>query len=91
MKQVATIYVVTCEGDRYYYKDREAAIKNRKLMDETNPIYVKDIFLDEKDGEYITSTEDIILWNNKRLTIKSQSHFLYAIVLGTYYHLTYSD
>ena len=61
MKQVATIYVVTCEGDRYYYKDREAAIKNHKLMDETNPIYVKDIFLDEKDGEYITSTEDIIL------------------------------
>ena len=30
-------------------------------MDTTNPIYVKNIFLDEKDGEYITSTEDIIL------------------------------
>ena len=61
MKQVATIYVVTCEGDRSYYKDREAAIENRKLMDTTNPIYVEDIFLDEKDGQYITSTEDIIL------------------------------
>ena len=91
MKQIATIYVVTCEDDKYYYKDREAAIKNRKLMGATNPIYVKDIFLDEQDGEYTTYTSDMIFWNNKRLTIKNQSHFLYAIVLGTYYHSTYSD
>lgn len=60
MKQIATIYVVTCEDDKYYYKDREAAIKNRNLMGITNPIYVKDIFLDEKDGEYTTSTSDMI-------------------------------
>ena len=61
MKQVATIYVVTCEDDKYYYKERETAIKNRKLMGATKPIYVKDIFLDEQDGEYVTHTEDVIL------------------------------
>lgn len=60
MKQVTTIYVVTCEEDKYYYKNREAAIKNRKLMGSTNPIYVKDVFLDEKEGEYVAYTEDMI-------------------------------